>query len=83
MLDEGVFATIKELAKRERVNRGYLSRVLRLRLLARDIIEAILDGRQPVGMRLEDLLEGVPVEWENQRGAKTSRGFKFDLRCWG
>ena len=36
--------------------------VLRLTLLARDIVEAILDGRQPDGVRLEDLLEGLPVE---------------------
>jgi hypothetical protein len=63
MLDEGVCGTIEELAKRERVNRGYMSRVLRLTLLAPDIVEAILDGRQPDSMRLEDLLEGFPAEW--------------------
>ena len=67
MLDEGVCGTIEELAKRERVNRGYMSRVLRLTLLAPDIVEAILDGRQPEGMRLEDLLDGFPVEWDEQR----------------
>ena len=44
MLDEGVCGTIEELAKRERVNRGYMSRALRLTLLAPDIVEAILDG---------------------------------------
>ena len=66
-LDEGVCATIEELARRERVNRGYMSRILRLTLLAPDIVEAILDGRQSAGMRLEDLLEGFPVEWEGQR----------------
>ena len=49
MLDEGVVATIEELARREKVNRGYMSRVLRLTLLAPDIVEAILDGRQPGG----------------------------------
>jgi len=67
MLDEGVCGTIEELARRERVNRGYMSRVLRLTLLAPDIVEAILDGRQPDGMRLEDLLEGFPLEWKVQR----------------
>ena len=41
-------------------------RVLRLALLALDIVEAILDGRQQEGLRLEDLLEGFPVEWEAQ-----------------
>ena len=67
MLDEGLCATIEELARRERVNRGYVSRVLRLTLLAPDIVEAILDGRQPEGMRLEELLGAFPVEWERQR----------------
>ncbi len=67
MLDEGVCGTIEELAKREKVNRGYMSRVLRLTLLAPDIVEAILDGRQPAELQLDDLLEGFPVEWEGQR----------------
>jgi hypothetical protein len=73
MLDEGAWGTIEVLAKRERANRGYMSRVLRLTLLAPDIVEAILDGRQPEGMRLEDLLEGFPVEWERQRRANKSQ----------
>jgi len=67
MLDEGACATIEELARREKVNRGYMSRVLRLTLLAPDVVDAILDGQQPEAMRLEDLLEGFPVEWEAQR----------------
>jgi hypothetical protein len=62
MLDAGVCATIEELAKRERVNRGYMSRVLRLTLLAPDVVEAILEGRQTEGLRFEDLLDGFPVE---------------------
>ena len=44
MLDEGSRGTIEEVAKRERVNRGYMSRVLRLTLLTPDVVEAILDG---------------------------------------
>ena len=44
--------------------------VLRLTLLAPDLVEAILDGRQPEGMRLEELLKGFPTEWKQQ--AKTS-----------
>ena len=46
--------------------RAYVSRVLRLTLLAPEIVEAILDGRQPVGLQLDDLLTGFPVEWEGQ-----------------
>ena len=66
MLDDGVCGTIEELARREKVNRGYMCRVLRLTLLAPDIVEAILDGRQPEGLRLEDLLAGFPLEWDGQ-----------------
>jgi hypothetical protein len=67
MLDEGVCATMEELAKRDGVNRGYMSRVLRLTLLAPDLVEAILGGRQQVGLRLEGLLEVFPEDWEAQR----------------
>ena len=42
--------------------------MLRLTLLAPDIVEAILDGRQPEGMRLEALLDGFPAEWDAQEG---------------
>ena len=66
MLDDGVCGTIEELAGREKVNRGYMSRVLRLTLLAPEIVEAILDGRQLEEMRLEDLLPGPPLEWDRQ-----------------
>jgi hypothetical protein len=67
MLDEGVCEAIGELAKREGVDRDYVSRVLRLTLLAPEIVEAILDGRQPAGLQLDDLLEGSPVELVGQR----------------
>jgi hypothetical protein len=66
MLDEGACGTIAELARREKVTKSIMSRVLRLTLLAPDIVEAVLDGRQSEEMRLVDLLEGLPVEWEGQ-----------------
>ena len=44
-----------------------MSRVLRLTLLAPEIVEAILDGRQPAEMQVDDLLSGFPLEWEGQR----------------
>jgi len=47
----------------------YMTRVLRLSLLAPDIVEMILDGRQPPEMTLAALLEPFPVEWEGQRVA--------------
>ena len=45
MLDDGVCGSIEELARREKVNRGYMCRVLRLTLLAPTTVDAILDGR--------------------------------------
>jgi hypothetical protein len=66
MLEEGRFATLTELADAEKINRSYLCRILRLTLLAPDIVEAILDGRQPEGMTLPGLTEPLPVEWSNQ-----------------
>jgi hypothetical protein len=41
--------------------------MLRLTLLAPDLVEAILDGRQPPTMQLQPLVRGFPVEWERQR----------------
>ncbi len=67
LLDEGMFGTLNDLAKAERTSQSYVSRVLRLTLIAPSIVEAILDGQQLEGMRLEDLLKGFPVEWEEQR----------------
>ena len=66
MLEAGRFATINELAAAEKINSSYVSRVLRLTLLAPDIVEAILDGRQPDGMTLPELMMGVPTIWANQ-----------------
>jgi hypothetical protein len=67
MMENGEFATINELAEREGIAPSYLTRVLRLTLLAPDIVEAILDGRQRPEMTLTRLLEPFPTEWEGQR----------------
>jgi hypothetical protein len=67
MLEAGHYATVKDLAAAEKINSSYVSRVLRITLLAPDIVEAILDGRQPEAMTLPVLMEGVEVEWEGQR----------------
>ena len=53
------------------MNATYVSRVLRLTLLAPEIVEAILDGRQPAELQLDDLLEGFPLEWERQKRGLT------------
>ena len=65
-IETGRYGTINELAAAEKINSSYISRVLRLTLLAPDIVEAILDGRQPGGMTLPGLMEPFPVEWAIQ-----------------
>lgn len=67
MLETGHHATVKDLARAEKINPSYASRVLRLTLLAPDIVDAILDGRQPKGMTLPALMDGVETEWVVQR----------------
>lgn len=66
MLESGEFATINELAEREGIAPSYMTRVLRLTLLAPDIVEAILDGTQGPEVTLGRLLDGFPVEWQRQ-----------------
>ena len=56
----------RTLARAKGVHATYVSRILRLTLLAPEIVEAILDGRQPAELQLDDLLEGFPLEWERQ-----------------
>lgn len=65
LLEEGRFGTLAELADAERLNRSYVSRILRLSLLAPDIVEQILDGRR--APQLAQLMRPFPVEWERQR----------------
>lgn len=67
LLESGKHASINELAKAERVDRAFASRVLRLTLLAPDIVEAILAGRQPEKLTVRALLEPFPVVWAEQR----------------
>jgi len=66
MLESGEFATIAELAEREGIAPSYMTRVLRLTLLAPDIVDAILDGRQRPEVTLARLLEPFPSRWKDQ-----------------
>jgi hypothetical protein len=67
LLDNGRYASISEIAAAEKIDRGYLGSILRLTLLAPDIIQAILDGRQPDSLGLPALLKPFPLEWDKQR----------------
>jgi hypothetical protein len=75
LLDEGRYSSISEMAAAERIERGYLGSDLRLTLLAPDIVEAILDGRQPEGLGLPRLLQPFPTAWDDQVGPTISRRF--------
>ena len=65
LLEGGRFGTLADLADAERISRSYVCRVLRLTLLAPDIVERILDGRPTAG--LAQFLKPFPVAWETQR----------------
>jgi hypothetical protein len=67
MLESGEYSSSAELAKAEKVNASYLSRILRLTLIAPDIIEAILSGSQPSTLQLGDLLKPLPAAWSRQQ----------------
>ena len=67
MLESGDFTTIAELAEREGIAPSYMTRVMRLTLLAPETVEVILDGRQEPKVTLARLMSYFPVDWEEQR----------------
>ncbi|TFL19452.1 hypothetical protein [Jannaschia formosa] len=69
MLEAGEFATIAELAEREGIAPSYMTRVLRLTLLAPDMVETILDGKQGSEVTLARVMEPFSVEWYGQLAA--------------
>jgi hypothetical protein len=66
-IETGRYTSAAELARKEGVNESYVCRILRLTLLAPDIVEAILNGRQPKTLELQDLLKPQPLDWLSQR----------------
>jgi hypothetical protein len=67
LLEVGKCCSDAEIAEAEKIGRSFVSRLLRLTLLAPDIQEAILEGRQAKGMQLEELTRTMPGAWEGQR----------------
>jgi hypothetical protein len=67
VLESRQYARLTEHAEAEKINRSYLSRVLRLTLLGQDIVELILDGRQGDWVTLPSLMERLPLVWHGQR----------------
>ena len=73
MLD-GLYGTVSEIGDAENISKSYVSRILRLALLAPDIIETLLAVRTDQGMMLKQLERPPPASWEEQRrlSARTS-----------
>ena len=71
LLETGVYGTLEEIAAAEKINPSYVSRLLRTTLLAPEIVQAILDGRQPSDMTLALLMQPFGVLWAEQ-----SQGFQ-------
>ena len=67
MLENGTHGTTKEIARAEAINESYVARVLRLTLLAPDLIEAIVQGRHSTQITLATLMRTFPVAWAEQR----------------
>jgi hypothetical protein len=67
MLENGAYSTIKEIAEGEKIAETYVGRVLRLNLLAPDVVEMILAGRQPPQVSLPAMMQRFPAEWSDQR----------------
>jgi hypothetical protein len=67
MLESGEFASISELAEREGIAFTYMARLLRLSLLAPEIVDAIMDGRQPESVTLANMMDPFPLDWKEQR----------------
>jgi hypothetical protein len=67
MLHDGVYASVSDIGDAENISKSYVSRILRLALLAPDIIEAILAGKADQWLMLDRLERPIPARWEEQR----------------
>lgn len=69
MLDEGRYATITDMAAAEKVDRGYIGRLLKLTLLAPELIEQALNGG-PDPIHPSMIGAKIPLDWDSQRGGR-------------
>jgi hypothetical protein len=77
LLESGKVRSIAEIARANKVDGSYVSRMLDLTLLAPDIIEAILDGKEPSVLSLVQLTKKrIPLAWEEQQ-----RAFGFEKQA--
>ena len=66
MLETGEYATVREIAAVEKINESYVSRVLRLTLLAPKIVKVIIDGHSVSELQLDSLMKPFTVDWQGQ-----------------
>ena len=67
MIESGEYASIAELAEAEGINSSYASRIFRRTLLAPDIVDAVLDGKQALGFAIDKLRKRLPIVWQEQQ----------------
>ena len=67
LIENGVYAGGDEIARAERINRSYVSRVLRLTLLAPDIVAAVVEGRHGPEITLDALMAPLALSWQQQK----------------
>lgn len=66
LLENGTYKCLDDIAKVERIGASFVSRIIRLSLLSPNIVDAILEGRQPAQLTLKRLMKPFPMEWEGQ-----------------
>jgi hypothetical protein len=67
LLEDGSYRTMEELAAAEGINASYVSRVLRLTILAPDIVSSIMEGAHASGVTMVALMNPLPLAWREQR----------------
>ncbi len=67
LLEDGTYGCLDEIAKAEKIDPAFISRIVRLSLLAPDIVDTILEGRQPAYLTLKSLMGPFPMGWAAQR----------------
>ncbi|WP_373505738.1 hypothetical protein [Aestuariivirga sp.] len=78
MLEASDFTSIEEIAEAENINPSYVSRVLRMTLLAPEIVEAILAGKQPEGLTMARAMQPFPIEWKHQQTKWHDKSFNMN-----
>lgn len=73
LLDDRTYASVSDIARAEKLDRTYVGDVLRLTLLAPEIVEAILEGRQGERMTLPALMKSFSVGWIGQQATLSAR----------